>query len=110
MDRQRPDDIPFRDRVRRAADGAILSLLSKAAAVVLLPLGSVIGGAVWVKLDKTSESTTRLEEQVRALVTSTLPQLNVQLDGRFNSLSDRVTAHDRRLDRLEDWRNTRTIQ
>ncbi len=104
------DDSSFQDRVRRWSDGATLSLLSKAAAVVLLPLGSVIGGAVWVKLDKTSESTARLEEQVKALISSTLPQLNVQLDGRFNSLSDRVTEHSRRLDRLEDWRNTRTIQ
>ncbi len=104
------DDSSFQGKVRRAADGAILSLLSKAAAVILLPLGSVIGGAVWMKLDKTSESATRLEEQVKALVSSTLPQLNVQLDGRFNSLSDRVTAHDHRLDRLEDWRNMRTIQ
>ncbi len=104
------DESPFQDKVRRAADSAMLSLLSKWAALIVLPLGGFMGAIIWTKLDRTSESTTRLEEQVKALVSSTLPQLNIQLDGRFNSLSDRVTAHDRRLDRLEDWRNTRSIQ
>jgi hypothetical protein len=99
------DDSPFQDKVRRAADSAMLTFVARWAMVITLPLGSFLGGAVYMKLDKTAESAARLEEQVKALIGSTLPQLNVQLDGRFNSLSDRVTAHDRRLDRLEDWRN-----
>ncbi len=104
------DESPFQDRVRRAANGALLSLAAKVAALVVLPVGGFIGTAVWVKLDRTSESTARLEEKVTALISSTLPQLNVQLDGRFNSLSDRITAHDRRLDRLEDWRNASPLR
>lgn len=100
------DETPFNDKVRKAADGAILTFVAKWAMVVTLPIGGFIGAAVYTKLDRTSESAARLEEQVKALIGSTIPQLNVQLDGRFNSLSDRVTAHDRRLDRIEEWRNT----
>jgi hypothetical protein len=98
------DDSPFQDKVRKAADSAMLTFVARWAMVVTLPIGGFIGAAVYTKLDKTSESAARLEEQVKALVGSTIPQLTIQLDGRFNSLSDRVTAHDRRLDRLEDWR------
>lgn len=100
------NDSPFDIRVRKAADSALLTLVARWAMVVTLPMGSFVGAALYNKLDRTSESTARLEEKVTALITSTLPQLNIQLDGRFNSLSDRVTAHDRRLDRIEDWRNT----
>jgi hypothetical protein len=100
------DESPFNDKVGRAAESALLKLVARWAMVVTLPLGGFIGAAVYNKLDKTSESAARLEEQVRALVNSTIPQLTIQIDGRFNSLSDRVTAHDRRLDRIEDWRNT----
>lgn len=100
------DDNPFQNKMRKAADGALLTLVARWAMVVTLPLGSFMGIAVWTKLDKTADSAIRLEEQVKALISSTLPQLNLQLDGRFNSLSDRITSHDRRLDRLEDWRNT----
>jgi hypothetical protein len=100
------DDSPFNERVRKAADSALLTFIARWAMVITLPLGGFIGAAVYNKLDKTSESTARLEEKVSALIDRQMPALNVQLDGRFNSLSDRVTAHDRRLDRLEDWRNT----
>lgn len=100
-------DTPFQEKVRKAADNAILTLAARWAVVVTLPMGAAMGSAVYNKLERTSESTARLEEKVTALLSSTLPQLNVQLDGRFNSLSDRVTAGDRRLDRLEDWRNSR---
>jgi hypothetical protein len=103
------DDSPFQDKVRKAADSAMLTFVARWAMVITLPIGGFIGAAVWTKLDKTSESTARLEEQVKALIVSTIPQLNLQLDGRFNSLSDRVTAHDRRLDRIEDWRNSRSV-
>ncbi len=101
------DETPFNGRVRRAADGAVLTFVARWAMVVTLPVGGFIGAAVYTKLDKTSESTARLEEKVTALLERQIPALNVQIDGRFNSLSDRVTAHDRRLDRLEDWRNTK---
>ena len=96
---------PFTDRVRKAADSAVLTLIARWAMVVTLPMGAFIGAAVYTKLDRTSESAARLEEQVKALISSTIPQLTIQVDGRFNSLSDRVTAHDRRLDRIEEWRN-----
>lgn len=106
------DDTPFQEKVRKAADSAVLTLVARWAMVITLPLGGFIGAAVYNKLDKTSESTARLEEQVKALIGSTIPALTVQVDGRFNSLSDRVTAHDRRLDRIEDWRNSspRSVQ
>ena len=100
-------DTPFREKVRKAADSAILTLAARWAMVVTLPMGAAMGSAVYNKLERTSESTARLEEKVTALLSSTLPQLTIQLDGRFNSLSDRITAGDRRLDRLEDWRNSR---
>ncbi len=100
------DESPFQDRMRRASDGVVLTLIAKVAAAIVLPAIAFLAGGLYIKLDRTAESAARLEEKVSALISSTLPQLNIQLDGRFNSLSDRVTAHDRRLDRLEDWRNT----
>jgi hypothetical protein len=96
---------PLKDRIRRSADGAVLTFVARWAMVVTLPLVGFMAAAIYTKLDKTAESTARLEEKVTALIERQIPALNLQLDGRFNSLSDRITGHDRRLDRLEDWRN-----
>ena len=94
------DDSPFQDKVRKAADSAVLTLVARWAMVVTLPLGAFVGAAVYNKLDRTSESAARLEEKVTALLERQIPALNIQIDGRFNAQGDRITGHDRRLDSL----------
>ena len=101
------EETPIQDRMRKAADSALLMLVARWAMVVTLPIGGFIGAAVWTKLDKTSESTTRLEEKVSNLIDRQIPDINARFDSRFNAQADRITAHDRRLDKLEDWRNSR---
>lgn len=96
---------PFQDKMRKAADSALLTLVARWAMVFVVPLGGFIGAAVWSKVDKTADSTARLEEQFKSLITQQIPDLSSRFDGRFNAQADRLTAHDRRLDRLEDWRN-----
>lgn len=98
-------ETPFQDRVRKAADSAVLTLVARWAMVVTLPLGGFIGAALWTKLDKTSDSAARLEEKVTALIERQIPEFNLRIEGRFNAQSERLTDHSRRLERLEDWRN-----
>lgn len=94
-------------KVAMAAESALLKLVARWAMVVTLPIGGFIGAALYVKLDKTAESTARLEEKVTALMERQIPEMRANFDSRFNAQSDRITGHDRRLDRLEDWRNSR---
>ena len=104
------DDGSFQDKMARAANSSVLAVVARLAMVVTLPLGGFIGAAVYTKLDRTSESAARLEEKVTALLERQIPALNIQIDGRFNSMNERITTHDRRIDRLEEWRNQRSIQ
>lgn len=97
---------PMQDKMRKAADSAVLLLIARISMAVVIPAGGFIGAALWIKLDKTAESTTRLEEKVSNLVDRQLPDINTRFDGRFNAQAERITSHDRRLDRLEDWRNS----
>lgn len=97
----------FHDKMDRAANSSMLAVVARLAMIVTLPLGGFIGAAVYNKLDRTSESTARLEEKVSALLERQIPALNIQIDGRFTSMNERVTRHDRRIDRLEEWRNQR---
>jgi hypothetical protein len=96
------------DKVRRAADGALLILVARWAMVITLPVGGFLGAAVWIKLDKTAEATARLEERVSAMIVRQA-DLVTGFNSRFDAQAERIGRHDLRLDRLEDWRNSRSI-
>jgi hypothetical protein len=97
----------FADKVDRAAESALLKLAARCAMVITLPLIGFVGAGIYNKLDKTADSTARLEEKVTALLERQIPEMKASFDSRFNAQADRITTHDRRIDRLEEWRNTR---
>lgn len=94
--------------VEKAANGALLTLIGKWSAVSAIPLLITLFSALWVKMDRTAESTARLEEKVSSMIERQLPTMQSGFNSRFDAQADRITAHDYRLNRLEDWRNSRS--
>lgn len=93
--------------VEKAANGALLTLSGKVAALLLVPMVLGSFGALYATSSKTAESTARLEEQFKSLVERQIPAMQSGFNGRFDAQADRITAHDYRINRLEDWRNMR---
>lgn len=86
------------DKVEKAAENALLKLAARLCMIAVLPVGGFLGGSVLMKVDRTAESTIRLEESVKGL--------ERRFDSRFDAQGDRISDHDRRIGKLEDWRNS----
>lgn len=96
--------------VERAAHNAFLTLIGKWCAIAAVPLMLAIGGVLWGKIDKSAEMEARLEEKISSLIEHQIPGMQTSFNSRFDSQADRITAHDYRLNRLEDWRNSKGNQ
>ena len=93
-------------RINRAAENALLKLVARIFMVAVLPVGLGIGAMVWSKVDKTNESTIRLEQSVKFMIEQQIPTLTNSVNTRFadqaSSQAERDRGQDRRIEKIED--------
>lgn len=88
--------------VDRTADLAILRLCARVMMVLGIPLLGYFMKEIRDESKLARESTIRQEERLASIVEQQLPALKINIDSRFNAQADRITAHDRRFERVED--------
>lgn len=89
-------------RLEKAANNALLTLLSRAIMLAVVPLGGWAAGQIYYAVQENACATVKLETTLNTLISQQIPELVGRLNDRINAHADRIKSIDERNNRQDE--------